>query len=69
MVCKIFDKKSAGGTTKSEIMSNQQLPDELYKPIIRSFEKHKVYCRPNVSSYLADMQLISKQRKGICYVL
>ena len=27
-------------TIESEVMSNQQLAEELHKPIIRKFEKH-----------------------------
>ena len=34
--------KSCGGADKSEIMSNQQLAEELHKPIIRTFEKREV---------------------------
>ena len=34
--------KFAGGAIKSEIMLNQQLAKELYKPIIKKFEKRKV---------------------------
>ena len=36
-------KKNSGGAVKSEIMSNQKLPEELYKPIIRKFVKQKIY--------------------------
>ena len=38
MVYKFFDKKSQGSGLK-----NQQLADELHKPIIRKFKKRKVY--------------------------
>ena len=38
MVYKFFDKKSKGSGLK-----NQQLANELYKPIIRKFKKRKVY--------------------------
>ena len=41
MVYKFFDKKSKGTGIKS--MPNQQLPNELPKPIIRKFKKRKVY--------------------------
>ena len=43
MVYKFFDKKSKGGTIKSKNIFNQQLIEELHKPIIRKFEKGKVY--------------------------
>ena len=38
---KFFDKNSKGSGIES--MSNQQLTDELYKSIIRKFERRKVY--------------------------
>ena len=41
MVCKFFDKQTAGGAIKS--MQNQQLANELHKPIITKFKKRKVY--------------------------
>ena len=41
MVYSFFDKKSKGSGIKS--MSNQQLANELHKPIIRNFKKIKVY--------------------------
>ena len=39
MVFKFFDKKSKGSGIKNEIKENQQLANELYKPIIRKFRK------------------------------
>ena len=41
MVFKFFDKKSTGSEISS--ISNQQLADELHKPIIRKFKRRKVY--------------------------
>ena len=43
VVHKLFDKKSLVGAIENEIMSNQQLGEELHKPIIRKFKKLKVY--------------------------
>ena len=43
MVYKFFDKKSKGRGIKNEIKENQQLANELHKPIIRKFKKRKVY--------------------------
>ena len=43
MVCRCLDKKSAGGAIKSEVMSNQQLVDELHKPITRQFKKQSLF--------------------------
>ena len=42
MVYKFFDKKSKGSGVKL-IPQNEQLANELHKPIIRKFEKRKVY--------------------------
>ena len=60
-VFKFFNKKSTGSGISS--ISNQQLADELHKPIIRKFKRRKVYS--SFKEYiwgldLADMQLISK---------
>ena len=35
MVYKFFDKKSTGSGIKNETKQNQQLTNEIYKPIIR----------------------------------
>ena len=43
LVYKFFNKKSSGSSVKSEVMSNQELAEELHKPIIKKFEKRKVY--------------------------
>ena len=70
MVNKFFDKKSKASGTKS--MPNQQLANELHKPIIRKLKKKKVYSsfKDNIWGVdLADMQLISKCNKGIRYLL
>ena len=42
MVHKFFDKKSKGTGIKNDIEENQQLANELHKPIIRKLKK-KVY--------------------------
>ena len=41
MVYKIFDKKSKGSGIK--FMPNQQLANELHKPIIKKFKETKMY--------------------------
>ena len=78
MVSKFFDKKFASLADKSargsgiKSMPNQQLANEIHKPIIRKFLKRKVYSsfKDNVcGTDLADMQLISKYNKGIRYLL
>ena len=79
IVYKLFNKKSTGSgfatlANKSAIksMSNQQLSNELHKPIIRKFKRRKVYSsfKGNIWGVdLADMQLISKYNKGIRLLL
>ena len=68
MVYKFFDKKSTG----SGIASSSILADELHKPIIKKFEKRKVYSQFKDNMWgldLADMQSLSKKNKGIKYLL
>ena len=76
MVYKFFDKKSVGSGAKhvnTKITpQNQQLAEELHKPIIRKFEKKKVHAafKDNIwGADLADMQLLSKYNKGIRFLL
>ena len=87
MVYKFFDKKSTGSGRRSlnfstsyrflsssnnEIKQNIQLADELHKPIIKKFEKIKVFSsfRDNIGSAdLADMQLLSKFIKRFRFLL
>ena len=59
MVYKFFNMKLKGTGIKNIIKKNQQLANELHKPIIRKFEKRKVYSffKDNIwGVYLADMQ-------------
>ena len=42
MVYKFFDKKTSTRGINNENMSDQQLAEELHKPIIRKFKKRKV---------------------------
>ena len=72
MVYKFFDKKSAVSGVNMQVMSNEQLVEELHKPIIRKFKKRKDYSRfkDNIwSADLADMQLISKFNMGFRFLL
>ena len=51
---------------------NQQLAEELHKPIIKKFEKRKVHVvfKDNIwGADLADMQLLSRYNKGIRFLL
>ena len=68
MVYKFFDKKSTG----SGIASSSILADELHKPIINKFNKRKVYSQFEDNIWgvdLADMQSLSRKKKGIKYLL
>ena len=85
MVYKFFDKKSTGSgfkklknTTKptagpSALAHNFSiLADERHKPIIRKFNKRKVYSqfKDNIWGVdLAGMQSLSRKNKGIKYLL
>ena len=65
-----FDKKSKGSGFKD--MLHEQLAEALHKPIIRKSKIRRVYqsFKDNIwGANLADMQLISKVKKGICFLL
>ena len=42
-IYKFFDKKTKGTGIRNEIKQNQQLANELHKPIIRKFKGRRVY--------------------------
>ena len=80
MVYKFFDKKSKGsGVTTlankfaiKSVFQNQQLAEELLKPIIKKFKKRTVHAalKDNIwGAHLADMQLICKYNKGVRILL
>ena len=76
MVYKFFNSKSEGSGAKrvnTKITpQNEQLAEELHKPIIRKFKKRKVYStfKDNIWGVdLADVQLLSKYNKGIRFLL
>ena len=85
MVYKFFDKKFASSADKSTEGSgakhvhntklapqNQQLAEELHKPIIKKFQKRKVHAAftDNIwGADLADIQLLSRYNKGIRFLL
>ena len=51
---------------------NEQLANEIHKPIIRKLEKRKIYSifKGNIwGADLADMQLLSKYNKVIRFLL
>ena len=79
IVYQFFDKKTKGsGVTLANklaikfIPQNEQLAEELRKPIIKKFKKGKVYSafKNNIwAADLVDMQLISKFNKGFRFLL
>ena len=85
MVYKCFDKKSAAEPSSLESMgsgfkklkntiksSSSILADELHKPVIKKIDKIKVYSqfKDNIWGVdLADMQSLSRNNKGIKYLL
>ena len=55
-----------------EVTHNEQLAKELHKPMITNFKKRTVYSGFNYNIcgvYLADMQSLSKYKKGMKYLL
>ena len=82
MVYKFFDSKVASPNKKSVgsgakhvstkiTPQNEQLAEELHKPIISKFKKRNVYStfKDNLwGADLADMQLLSKYNKGIRFL-
>ena len=75
MVYKFFDKKSTGSgfkKLKNTARSSSILAGERHKPIIRKFDKRKVYSqfKDNIWGVdIADMQSLSRKNKGIKYLL
>ena len=72
MVYTFFDKKTSGGNVRNKNMLNEQLAEELHKPITRKFKKQKVHSSFNNKIWgadLVDIQLISKFNKRIRFLL
>ena len=76
MVYKFFDSKVAPPDKKTisgkGIKNNKLLAEELHKPVIKKFNKRKVYSqfRENIWGVdLANMQSLSKKNKSIKYLL
>ena len=70
MVYKFFNERSK--KVLGSGIENQQLANELHKPIIKKFKRRKVYSsfKDNIwGNDLAEMSLISKLNKGIKYLL
>ena len=85
MVYKFFDKKSTAEPSAKHVMgsgfkrlknttklSSSILADKLHEPVIKKFEKRKVYSQSKYNIWgvdLADMQSLSRKNKGIKYLL
>ena len=72
MVYNFFNKITSGSGIKNENISNKKLAKELHKSVIRKFKKRKVQWpfMDNIwSADLADMQLITKSKKGFRFLL
>ena len=74
MLYKFFDKKSTGSGTKNDMTNSSSLilADELHKPVIKKFNKRKLYLQFKNNIWgvdLADMQSLSRKNKGIKYLL
>ena len=70
MVYRFFDKKSMGSGIARD--SSLILADELHKPVIKKFNKRKVYSQFKDNTWgvdLVDTQSLSKKNKGIKYLL
>ena len=66
MVYKFFDKKSAGsGVANNQIKQNQQLEEELHKPVIRNFKKEQFI--QNVMMMLLMMMMMMMMMMMSCF--
>ena len=67
MVYKSFDKKTGSG-----VSLNEQLAEELHKPIAKKFKRRKVYARFKDNIWAADLSEIgslSSKNKNVKYLL
>ena len=67
MVYKFFDKKTGSG-----ISVNEQVAEELHKPVTKKFKKRKFFARfkDNIwAADLAEMESLSSKNKNVKYLL
>ena len=67
MVKKFFDKKTGSG-----ISVNEQVGEELHKPVIKKFKRRKVYARfkDNIRTVdLTEMESLSSKNTNVKYLL
>ena len=75
MVYKFFDKKKGSGVkaiSKARVSVNEQLAEELHKPLIKKFKRRKVYARFKDSIgavHLAEMESLSCRIKNVKHLL
>ena len=72
MVYIFFFDNYSGELIKNENVSNEEIAEELHKPIIRIFKKGKLHLSFIDNIWVADtvdMQLISKSNKVIYFLL
>ena len=63
MFCKLFDKKTGSGASV-----NDQLAEQLHKPVTQKFKRRKVYTRfkDNIwAADLAEMDSLSSKNKNV----
>ena len=67
MVYMFFDKKTGSG-----VSVNEQLAEELHKPVIKKFKRRKVYARFKDriwAAHLVVMESLSSKNKNVKYLL
>ena len=75
MVDKFFDKKLGSApiaTSKAGVCVNEQVAQELNKPVIKKFKRRRVYARFKDDIWaedLADMGSLSSENRAVKYLL
>ena len=67
MIHKFFDKKTGSG-----VSVNEQLAEDLHKPVTKRFKRRKVYARFKGNNWevdLAEMGSLSSKKKNFKYLL
>ena len=75
MVYQFFDKEIGSGAiaaSKAGVSANEQLAEELQKPVTKKFKRRKVYARlrDNIwAADLAEIESLSSNNKNVKYLL
>ena len=75
MVYKFFDKKTrleAIATSKTGVSANEQIAEELHKPVSKKFKRRKIYTRFKDNIWAIDldeMESLSSKNKNVKYLL